>query len=151
LFSGDFIAVCHTAKKKQMRRPWASLDAGLSTRKSVRVSGGACDASSDTECWEGWQRFPLDTHRPLSGTLPGEARRKSRKQKPRANKCGSGQPPKPHCYRGRSDCRLPPSRKIIVQPALRRVLLQRRSPEASASGLRFSASILLGRRILGGG
>jgi|SRR5580658_3116987 hypothetical protein len=38
------------------------------------------------------------------------------------NKCGSGQPPKPHCYRGRSACRLSPWRKIIAQPALRRVL-----------------------------
>src|SRR5580704_467066 len=28
------------------------------------------------------------------------------------NKCGPGQPPKPHCYRGRSDCCLSPRRKI---------------------------------------
>jgi hypothetical protein len=27
------------------------------------------------------------------------------------NKCGSGQPPKPHCYRGRSDCCLSPEAK----------------------------------------
>jgi hypothetical protein len=32
------------------------------------------------------------------------------------NKCGLGQPPKPHCYRGRSACRLPPGRKIVAQP-----------------------------------
>jgi hypothetical protein len=31
------------------------------------------------------------------------------------NKCGPGQPPEPHCYRGRSNCRLPPRRKIIAQ------------------------------------
>ena len=31
------------------------------------------------------------------------------------NKCGLGQPPKPHCYRGCSDCRLSPRRKIIAQ------------------------------------
>jgi hypothetical protein len=31
------------------------------------------------------------------------------------NKCGSGQPPKPHCYRGRSACRLSRWRKIIAQ------------------------------------
>jgi hypothetical protein len=30
-------------------------------------------------------------------------------------KCGPGQPPEPHCYRGRSNCRLPPRRKIIAQ------------------------------------
>jgi hypothetical protein len=31
------------------------------------------------------------------------------------NKCGPGQPPKPHCYRGYSDRRLSLSRKIIAQ------------------------------------
>ena len=34
---------------------------------------------------------------------------------PHKNKCGLGQPPGPHCYRGRSDCRLSPGRKIIAQ------------------------------------
>src|SRR5208282_4686217 len=37
------------------------------------------------------------------------------------NKCGPGQPPGPHCYRGRSDCRLSLGRKIIAQMALRKV------------------------------
>jgi hypothetical protein len=36
------------------------------------------------------------------------------------NKCGSGQPPKPHCYRGRSICRLSPGeiaqQKRIASP-----------------------------------
>jgi len=36
------------------------------------------------------------------------------------NKCGLGQPPGPHCYRGRSACRLSPGRKIIAQPHSRK-------------------------------
>ena len=58
------------------------------------------------------------------------------------NKCGPGQPPKPHCCRGHSGCRLSPQRKIIAQ--LHSVERPPRcSPEACASAFRFSASILL--------
>jgi hypothetical protein len=38
------------------------------------------------------------------------------------NKCGLGQPPKPHCYRERSDCRLSPGAKDHRATALRKVL-----------------------------
>jgi hypothetical protein len=31
------------------------------------------------------------------------------------NKCGSGQPPEPHCYRGHSGCCLLPWQKTIAQ------------------------------------
>src|ERR1019366_326761 len=52
-------------------------------------------------------------------------------------KCGLGQPPGPHRYRGRSDCRLSRGRKIIAQKIIAqlhpvRVPCIRRSPEACA-------------------
>ncbi len=52
----------------------------------------------------GGERIPFGCTLPRSGNWG------------RKNKCGSGQPPKPHCYRECSDCHLPPKRKIIAQP-----------------------------------
>jgi hypothetical protein len=61
------------------------------------------------------------------------------------NKCGLGQPPKPHCYRGPSELPSFAEAKDHRATSLRRAPRSDDEPEARAPGLRFSVSIPLFR------